>query len=221
VIGCVRTWSAGTRARLVWRGRRRRDLVLEGRPARARDAAAGDHREGAFRWFRRGQRRPDPAKLLGHHTRPGAARGLQPDNFVDGPLLEAIAQRRIPLPSRSSTRRAEDTVKHAADRRPNAGRGRAPDGVAEPDVCVIATMNPTTTSARRGSRTSVHDRVGAGWRSATRTPSRAGIVGCGRRCRTLTHVYRRLVDDAVALTGHREHEGHRQAAACAGPSTSP
>ena len=67
-----------------------------------------------------------PAKLVGHHNPARVLReDYSPDNFVDGPLVEAMRARRLPL-HRGVQPRARGHAQHPADRHGRAAHRGAP-----------------------------------------------------------------------------------------------
>ena len=140
-----------------------RDLLLEGPPGTSKSTLL---RAITTEWgipfvFVEGNADLTPTRLIGHHN---PARVLQedyrPDNFVDGPLLEAMRQGGF-LYVEEFNRAPEDTLNSLltsmAEREVTVPRmGRV---VAKPTFRVIASMNPYDNVGTTRLSTSVHDRL--------------------------------------------------------------
>ena len=199
-----------------------RDLVLEGPPGTSKSTLL---RAITAEWgiplvFVEGNADLTPAKLLGHHNPARVLReDYSPDNFVDGPLLEAMRSGGF-LYIEEFNRAPEDTVNTllTAMAERQVAVPRAGTVIAEPTFRVIATMNPYDNVGTTRLSTSVHDRLcrlAIGYQDAE---SERGIVALRAPLPDFdADVYRRLVDDAVALTrATREHEDIRQGSSVRG-----
>ena len=160
------------------------------------------------------------ARVVGHHNPARVLReDYTPDNFTDGPLLEAMRAGGF-LYIEEFNRAPEDTLNTLltamADRRiavPRAGQVEA-----APTFRVIGSMNPYDNIGTTRLSTSVHDRfcrLSIGYQDehaerdivALRAPLPDGRPA----------VYRRLVADAVAVTrATRAHEDIRQGSSVRG-----
>ena len=144
-----------------------RDIVLEGPPGTSKSTLL---RGITAEWgiplvFVEGNADLTPAKLVGHHN---PARVLREDysaeNFVDGPLLEAMRSGGF-LYIEEFNRAPEDTVNTllTAMAERQIAVPRADTVVAKPTFRVIASMNPYDNVGTTRLSTSVHDaRGGAG-----------------------------------------------------------
>ncbi len=167
----------GTRERIAAKvvGRRReldlvlaavaagRDMVLEGPPGTSKSTLL---RAITSEWgiplvLVEGNADLTPAKLLGHHNPARVLQeGYSPDNFVDGPLLQAMRGGGF-LYIEEFNRAPEDTLNTLltamAEREVEIPRvGRV---VARPTFRVIASMNPYDNVGTTRLSTSVHDRL--------------------------------------------------------------
>jgi MoxR-like ATPase len=161
-----------------------------------------------------------PARLVGHHNPSRVLReDYSADNFVDGPLLEAMREGGF-LYIEEFNRAPEDTINTLltamAEREiavPRVGTVRAKDSFR-----VIASMNPYDNVGTARLSTSVHDRMSRlaiGYQDAA---AEQGIVAMRAPLPTLTPaLYERLVSDAVAVTrSTREHPAIRQGSSVRG-----
>jgi MoxR-like ATPase len=199
-----------------------RDILLEGPPGTSKTTLL---KAITAEWdiplvFVEGNADLTPSKLVGHHNPARVLReDYTPDNFTDGPLLEAMRSGGF-LYIEEFNRAPEDTVNTLltamADRRiavPRAGEVQA-----APTFRVIASMNPYDNIGTTRLSTSVHDRfcrlsVGYQDEHAERdiVALRAPLPDCPPA------VYRRLVADAVAVTrATRAHEDIRQGSSVRG-----
>ncbi|UUT36098.1 AAA family ATPase [Microbacterium elymi] len=158
-----------------------------------------------------------PSKLVGHHNPARVLReDYSADNFVPGPLVEAMQQGGF-LYIEEFNRAPEDTLNTLltamADRSiavPRVGRIRA-----EPTFRVIASMNPYDNVGTTRLSTSVHDRLNrlaVGYQDAD---AEERIVAL--RSGVSDPLGERLIRDAVALTrATREHDDVRQGSSVRG-----
>jgi MoxR-like ATPase len=140
-----------------------RDLLLEGPPGTSKStllrAITADW--GIPLVFVEGNADLTPAKLIGHHNPARVLReDYSPENFVDGPLLEAMREGGF-LYIEEFNRAPEDTINTLltamAEREvavPRVGRV-----TARPTFRVIASMNPFDNVGTTRLSTSVHDRL--------------------------------------------------------------
>jgi MoxR-like ATPase len=199
-----------------------RDILLEGPPGTSKTTLL---KAITAEWdiplvFVEGNADLTPSKLVGHHNPARVLReDYTPENFTDGPLLEAMRSGGF-LYIEEFNRAPEDTLNTLltamADRRiavPLAGQVEA-----APSFRVIASMNPYDNIGTTRLSTSVHDRfcrlsIGYQDEHAERdiVALRAPLPDCPPA------VYRRLVADAVALTrATRAHEDIRQGSSVRG-----
>src|SRR3984893_15881953 len=199
-----------------------RDILLEGPPGTSKRTLL---RAITAEWgiplvFVEGNADLTPSKLIGHHNPARVLReDYSPDNFVDGPLLQAMRQGGF-LYIEEFNRAPEDTINTLltamAEREitvPTAGTV-----TAVPTFRVVASMNPYDNVGTTRLSTSVHDRIcrlAIGYQDAAaergivavRAPLPSGAPG----------LYQRLVADAVAVTrATREHPDIRQGSSVRG-----
>jgi MoxR-like ATPase len=199
-----------------------RDLILEGPPGTSKSTLlrAITAEWGIPLFFVEGNADLTPAKLVGHHNPARVLReDYSPDNFVDGPLLEAMRAGGF-LYIEEFNRAPEDTLNTLltamAEREiavPTAGLVRA-----APTFRVVASMNPYDNVGTTRLSTSVHDRIcrlAIGYQDAT---AERGIVALRAPLpRMAAALYDRLVSDAVAVTrATREHPDIRQGSSVRG-----
>jgi MoxR-like ATPase len=140
-----------------------RDMLLEGPPGTSKSTLL---RAITAEWgiplvFVEGNADLTPAKLVGHHNPARVLReDYSPENFVDGPLLEAMREGGF-LYIEEFNRAPEDTINTLltamAEREvavPRVGRV-----TARPTFRVIASMNPFDNVGTTRLSTSVHDRL--------------------------------------------------------------
>jgi MoxR-like ATPase len=199
-----------------------RDILLEGPPGTSKTTLL---KAITAEWdiplvFVEGNADLTPSKLVGHHNPARVLReDYTPENFTDGPLLEAMRSGGF-LYIEEFNRAPEDTVNTLltamADRRiavPRVGQVQA-----MPTFRVVASMNPYDNIGTTRLSTSVHDRfcrlsIGYQDEHAERdiVSLRAPLPDCP------SAVYRRLIADAVAVTrATRAHEDIRQGSSVRG-----
>lgn len=196
-----------------------RDIVLEGPPGTSKTTMlkAITDEWGIPLLFVEGNADLTPAKLVGHHNPARVLReDYSPDNFVAGPLVEAMQKGGF-LYIEEFNRAPEDTLNTLltamADRRIEVPRVGLI--VAEPTFRVIASMNPFDNVGTTRLSTSVSDRLNrlsVGYQDAD---AEEGIV----RLRTgaTGPLGDRMVSDAVAVTrATREHPDIRQGSSVRG-----
>jgi MoxR-like ATPase len=140
-----------------------RDLLLEGPPGTSKSTLL---RAITAEWgiplvFVEGNADLTPAKLVGHHNPARVLReDYSADNFVDGPLLEAMREGGF-LYIEEFNRAPEDTLNTLltamAERR--VAVPRVGQIAAEPTFRVIASMNPFDNVGTTRLSTSIHDRL--------------------------------------------------------------
>lgn len=196
-----------------------RDIVLEGPPGTSKTTmlTAITQEWGIPLLFVEGNADLTPAKLVGHHNPARVLReDYSPENFVPGPLLEAMQQGGF-LYIEEFNRAPEDTLNTLltamADRFvvvPRVGRIDA-----LPTFRVIASMNPFDNVGTTRLSTSVHDRMNrlsVGYQDEAAEIEivllRSGIGGARGE---------RIAADAVAVTrATRAHEDVRQGSSVRG-----
>ncbi|MGA1836261.1 MoxR family ATPase [Herbiconiux sp. 11R-BC] len=190
-----------------------RDLVLEGPPGTSKTTMLKAITEewGIPLLFVEGNADLTPAKLVGHHNPARVLReDYSADNFVAGPLVEAMRQGGF-LYIEEFNRAPEDTLNTLltamADRAvevPRVGRIEA-----QPTFRVIASMNPFDNVGTTRLSTSVSDRLNrivVGYQDAEAERGivalRTGLIGPGAEGEFAD----RIIADSVAVT--RATRGH-------------
>jgi MoxR-like ATPase len=199
-----------------------RDILLEGPPGTSKSTLL---RAITAEWgiplvFVEGNADLTPAKLVGHHNPARVLReDYSADNFVDGPLIEAMRTGGF-LYIEEFNRAPEDTLNTLltvmAERQ--IAVPRSGTVVARPTFRVIATMNPYDNVGTTRLSTSVHDRLcrlAIGYQDAE---AERDIVALRAPLPDLdASRYQRLAADAVAVTrATRERDDIRQGSSVRG-----
>ena len=199
-----------------------RDIILEGPPGTSKStllrAITADW--GIPLVFVEGNADLTPAKLLGHHNPARVLReDYSADNFVDGPLVEAM-RRGAFLYIEEFNRAPEDTLNTLltamAERHVTIPRAGTVEAL--PTFRVVASMNPYDNVGTTRLSTSVHDRLcrlAIGYQDAD---AERAIVSLRAPLPQLDPaLYARLADDATAVTrATRQHEDIRQGSSVRG-----
>jgi MoxR-like ATPase len=199
-----------------------RDILLEGPPGTSKSTLL---RAITAEWgiplvFVEGNADLTPARLVGHHNPARVLReDYSADNFVDGPLVEAMREGGF-LYIEEFNRAPEDTLNTLltamAERR--IAIPRAGIVVAKPTFRVVASMNPYDNIGTTRLSTSVHDRLNRLAIGYQDEEAERGIVALRAPLPEVDPaLYERLVADAVAVTrATRTHEDIRQGSSIRG-----
>ena len=199
-----------------------RDILLEGPPGTSKSTLlrAITHEWGIPLVFVEGNADLTPAKLVGHHNPARVLReDYSPENFVDGPLIEAMRGGGF-LYIEEFNRAPEDTLNTLltamAERR--IAVPRVGEIVAKDTFRVIASMNPYDNIGTTRLSTSVHDRLCRLAITYQDAAAERGIVALRAPLPDVKPaVYERLVADAVAVTrATRAHQDIRQGSSVRG-----
>ncbi|HWG64337.1 MAG TPA: MoxR family ATPase [Streptosporangiaceae bacterium] len=199
-----------------------RDIILEGPPGTSKSTLL---RAITAEWgiplvFVEGNADLTPAKLVGHHNPARVLReDYSADNFVDGPLVEAMREGGF-LYVEEFNRAPEDTLNAllTAMAERQIAVPRAGTVTAAPTFRVVASMNPYDNVGTTRLSTSVHDRLcrlAVGYQDAE---AERGIVALRALLPGVSPaLYEQLVADAVAVTrATRDHEDIRQGSSVRG-----
>jgi len=199
-----------------------RDIILEGAPGTSKSTLL---RAITAEWgiplvFVEGNADLTPAKLVGHHNPARVLReDYSADNFVDGPLLEAMRSGGF-LYIEEFNRAPEDTLNTllTAMAEREIAVPRAGTVTAGATFRVVASMNPYDNVGTTRLSTSVHDRLcrlAVGYQDAA---AERGIVSLRAPLPDLApELYGLLSGDAVAVTrATREREEVRQGSSVRG-----
>jgi MoxR-like ATPase len=199
-----------------------RDIILEGPPGTSKSTLL---RAITAEWgiplvFVEGNADLTPAKLVGHHNPARVLReDYSQDNFVDGPLLEAMRAGGF-LYIEEFNRAPEDTLNTllTAMAERQVAVPRAGTVTARPTFRVIASMNPYDNVGTTRLSTSVHDRLCRLAITYQDAEAERGIVRLRAPVPELPAMLNaRLVADAVGLTrATREHPDVRQGSSVRG-----
>jgi MoxR-like ATPase len=199
-----------------------RDIILEGPPGTSKSTLL---RAITAEWgiplvFVEGNADLTPAKLVGHHNPARVLReDYSADNFVDGPLLEAMRSGGF-LYIEEFNRVPEDTLNTllTAMAERQIAVPRAGTVTAGPTFRVIASMNPYDNVGTTRLSTSVHDRLCRLAVSYQDADAEHGIVQLRAPLPGAdAGLYDRLTSDAVAVTrATRERDDVRQGSSVRG-----
>src|SRR5580693_4876025 len=182
-----------------------RDIILEGPPGTSKSTLL---RAITAEWgiplvFVEGNADLTPAKLIGHHNPARVLReDYSPDNFVDGPLVEAMREGGF-LYIEEVNRAPDDTLNAllTAMAERQVAVPRAGTIVAAPTFRVVASMNPYDNVGTTRLSTSVSDRMCRLSVTYQDAEAERGIVALRAPLPGLAPgLYERVVSDAVAVT---------------------
>ena len=199
-----------------------RDLILEGPPGTSKSTLL---RAITAEWgiplvFVEGNADLTPTKLIGHHNPARVLReDYSPDNFVDGPLVEAMREGGF-LYIEEFNRAPDDTLNAllTAMAERQVAVPRAGTIVAAPTFRVVASMNPYDNVGTTRLSTSVSDRMCRLSVTYQDAEAERGIVALRAPLPDLAPgLYDRVVSDAVAVTrATRASEDIRQGSSVRG-----
>jgi MoxR-like ATPase len=199
-----------------------RDLILEGPPGTSKSTLL---RAITAEWgiplvFVEGNADLTPAKLIGHHNPARVLReDYSPDNFVDGPLVEAMREGGF-LYIEEFNRAPDDTLNAllTAMAERQVAVPRAGTIVAAPTFRVVASMNPYDNVGTTRLSTSVSDRMCRLSVTYQDAEAERGIVALRAPLPDLAPgLYDRVVSDPVAVTrATRASEDIRQGSSVRG-----
>jgi hypothetical protein len=140
-----------------------RDIILEGPPGTSKSTLlrAITAEWGIPLFFVEGNADLTPSKLIGHHNPARVLReDYSPDNFVDGPLLQAMRAGGF-LYIEEFNRAPEDTLNTLLTAMAERQTAVPTAGIvtAKPTFRVVASMNPYDNVGTTRLSTSVHDRI--------------------------------------------------------------
>ena len=198
-----------------------RDIVLEGPPGTSKTTmlkAITDEWEIPL-FFVEGNADLTPTKLVGHHNPSRVMReDYSPDNFVPGPLTEAMMQGGF-LYIEEFNRSPEDTLNTLltamADRRITIPRVGTIEAL--PTFRVVASMNPYDDAGTTRLSTSVHDRLNRLVVGYQDYDSEVAIVLLRQSIQTGDELGQAMANDAVWVTrATRTHDAVRQGSSVRG-----
>ncbi len=198
-----------------------RDLLLEGPPGTSKSTLL---RAITAEWgiplvFVEGNADLTPAKLVGHHNPARVLReDYSADNFVDGPLLEAMRSGGF-LYIEEFNRAPEDTLNTllTAMAEREVAVPRVGTVVARPTFRVIASMNPYDNVGTTRLSTSVHDRLCRLAITYQDETAERGIVALRAEVPLPAGLAQIVQADAVAITrATRRHPDIRQGSSVRG-----
>lgn len=196
-----------------------RDLVLEGPPGTSKTTMLKAITEewGIPLMFVEGNADLTPAKLVGHHSPARVLReDYSADNFVAGPLVEAMQQGGF-LYIEEFNRAPEDTLNTLLTAMADRSIAVPRVGIieAQPTFRVIASMNPYDSVGTTRLSTSVHDRLNRLAIGYQDEEAERGIVAL--RTQASGELGQQLIRDAVAVTrATRRHADLRQGSSVRG-----
>ncbi|WP_198668822.1 MoxR family ATPase [Homoserinimonas sp. OAct 916] len=196
-----------------------RDIVLEGPPGTSKTTMLKAIAEewGIPLMFVEGNADLTPAKLVGHHNPARVLReDYSADNFVAGPLVEAMQQGGF-LYIEEFNRAPEDTLNTLLAAMADRSIAVPRVGIiqAQPTFRVIASMNPYDSVGTTRLSTSVHDRLNRLAIGYQDEEAERGIVAL--RSQVSGDLGQQLIADAAAVTrATRRHPDVRQGSSVRG-----